>query len=54
MGKTSHRARSKPIRFPQPDSEHGLSAQLTQSWGATLSGGMEALLQRRSMADLAV
>ena len=38
---------------PQPDSEHGLSAGLTQSWGASPSGGMEALLQRRSMAELA-
>ena len=39
---------------PQPSSERGLSAWLTQSWGASPSGGMDALLQRQSMADLAV
>ena len=37
---------------PQPNSEQGISAGLTQSWGASPSGGMEALLQRQSMADL--
>ena len=38
---------------PQPDTEQGFSAQLTQSWGASPSGGMEALLQRQSMAEVA-
>ncbi|KKZ11836.1 MAG: hypothetical protein TE42_06745, partial [Candidatus Synechococcus spongiarum SP3] len=37
---------------PQPSSERGLSAGLTQTWGASPSGGMDALLQRRSMAEV--
>ena len=37
---------------PQPDSGQGFSAQLTQAWGASPSGGMEALLQRQSMAEM--
>ena len=38
---------------PQPDIEQGFAAQLTQAWGASPSGGMEALLQRQSMAEVA-
>ena len=38
---------------PRPDSERGLALSLTQSWGASPSGGAQALLDRTTMAGLA-
>ena len=38
---------------PRPDTDRGLSLSLTRSWGASPSGGMDALLSRETLADLA-
>ena len=38
---------------PRPDSERGLALSVTQSWGASPSGGAQALLDRTTMAGLA-
>ena len=38
---------------PRPSTDRGLSVSLTQSWGASPSGGMDALLGRETLADLA-
>ena len=38
---------------PRPQSERGLSLSLTQSWGASSSGGMDALLSRDTLVGLA-
>ena len=38
---------------PSPDSGRGLSMSLIQSWGASPSGGMDALLSRETLAGLA-
>ena len=38
---------------PRPTTDRGLSLSLTQSWGASPSGGMDALLSRETMAGLA-
>ena len=38
---------------PSPETGRGLSLTLTQSWGASASGGMDALLSRETLADLA-
>ena len=38
---------------PRPSSDRGLSLTLTQAWGATPTGGMDALLGRVTLADLA-
>ncbi len=38
---------------PRPSSDRGLSASLTQTWGAASSGGMDALLNRETLAGLA-
>ena len=38
---------------PRPATDRGLSLSLTRSWGATPSGGMDALLTREMLAGLA-
>ena len=38
---------------PRPETDRGLSVSLTQSWGASPSGGMDALLGRETLAGLA-
>ena len=38
---------------PRPASERGLSLSLRQHWGASPSGGMDALLGRETLAELA-
>ena len=38
---------------PRPATDRGLALMLTQSWGASPSGGMDALLSRETLADLA-
>ena len=38
---------------PRPSTDRGLSVSLTQSWGASPGGGMDALLGRETLADLA-
>ena len=38
---------------PRPDTGRGLSMSLTQSWGASASGGMDALLSHETLAGLA-
>ena len=38
---------------PSPETDRGLSVSLTQSWGASPSGGMDALLGRETLAGLA-
>ena len=38
---------------PRPETDRGLSLTLTQSWGASPSGGMDALLGRETLAGLA-
>ena len=38
---------------PSPETGRGLSLTLTQSWGASASGGMEALLSHETLAGLA-
>ena len=38
---------------PRPRTDRGLSLSLTQSWGASPSGGMDALLSRETLAGLA-
>ncbi len=38
---------------PRPESGRGLSLTLTQSWGGTPSGGMDALLGRETLVGLA-
>ena len=38
---------------PAPSTERGLAMSLTQSWGASPSGGMDGLLNRETMAGLA-
>ena len=38
---------------PRPQSGRGLSLSLTQSWGASSSGGMDALLSRDTLVGLA-
>ena len=38
---------------PSPETDRGLSVSLTQSWGASPAGGMDALLSRETLADLA-
>ena len=38
---------------PRPSTDRGLSLSLTQSWGASPGGGMDALLGRETLADLA-
>ncbi len=38
---------------PRPETERGLALSLTQSWGASPSGGMDALLGRETLAGLA-
>ena len=38
---------------PRPSTERGLKLSLTQSWGASPKGGMDALLGRETLADLA-
>ena len=38
---------------PRPATDQGLSMSLRQAWGATPSGGMEALLRRESLSGLA-
>ena len=38
---------------PSPDTGRGLSMSLTQSWGASASGGMDALLSHETLAGLA-
>ena len=38
---------------PRPQGERGLSLSLTQSWGASSSGGMDALLSRDTLVGLA-
>ena len=38
---------------PRPETERGLSLSLTQSWGASPTGGMDALLGRETLAGLA-
>ena len=38
---------------PRPSSERGVSLALRQSWGASPSGGMDALLSRETLAGLA-
>ena len=39
---------------PRPSTERGLALSLTQSWGASPSGGMDALLGRETLAGFAV
>ena len=38
---------------PRPATDRGLSLTLRQSWGASPAGGMDALLARETLADLA-
>ena len=38
---------------PRPETERGLALSLTQSWGASPTGGMDALLGRETLAGLA-
>ena len=38
---------------PSPETDRGLALTLTQSWGASSSGGMDALLGRETLAGLA-
>ena len=38
---------------PRPATDRGLSLTLSQSWGASPAGGMDALLGRETLADLA-
>ena len=38
---------------PRPSTDRGLSLTLRQSWGASPAGGMDALLSRETLADLA-
>ena len=38
---------------PRPETDLGLALTLRQSWGASPSGGMDALLSRETLADLA-
>ena len=38
---------------PRPETDRGLSLSLGQSWGASPSGGMDALLTRETLAGLA-
>ncbi len=38
---------------PRPDTDRGFSLSLIQSWGASPSGGMDALLSRETLAGLA-
>ena len=38
---------------PRPSTERGLALSLTQSWGASPSGGMDALLSRETLAGIA-
>ena len=38
---------------PRPSTDRGLSLSLTQSWGASPAGGMDALLSRETLAGLA-
>ena len=38
---------------PRPETDRGLALSLTQSWGASPSGGMDALLGRETFAGLA-
>ena len=38
---------------PRPETERGLSLSLTQSWGASPTGGMDSLLGRETLAGLA-
>ena len=38
---------------PRPSTDRGLSLSLTQSWGASPAGGMNALLSRETLAGLA-
>ena len=38
---------------PRPTTDRGLSLSLRQSWGASPAGGMDALLSRETLADLA-
>ena len=38
---------------PRPENDRGLALSLTQSWGASPSGGMDALLGRETLAGLA-
>ena len=38
---------------PRPETDRGLSMSLRQSWGASPSGGMDALLSRETLAGLA-
>ncbi len=38
---------------PRPSTDRGLSMSLRQSWGASPAGGMDALLGRVTLADLA-
>ncbi|MDE0280901.1 MAG: hypothetical protein OXN16_07430, partial [Gammaproteobacteria bacterium] len=38
---------------PRPGSDRGLSLTLTQNWGASPTGGMDALLSRETLAGLA-
>ena len=45
---------SGTLRYdPTPSSERGLSASLTQSWGASAAGGAEALWSRNAASGLA-
>ena len=38
---------------PRPETDRGLALSLRQSWGASPSGGMDALLSRETLAGLA-
>ena len=38
---------------PRPETDRGLALTLRQSWGASPAGGMDALLGRETLADLA-
>ena len=45
---------SGTLRYdPTPSSERGLSASLTQSWGASAAGGAEALWSRNAASGIA-
>ena len=50
------RERGASVSFafdPRPSSDRGFSVSLRQSWGASSSGGMDALLGRETLAGLA-
>ena len=48
------RGASASVGFdPRPDTERGLAMSLTQAWGVSSSGGMDALLSRETLAGFA-